>query len=276
MSIKILAVVVLYNESLYDSLTYSTLLSKNEELKVFVYDNSPYPMHKKEDFSHYIYVHDPHNNGLSVAYNKAAFYASSHGYQWILLLDQDTQFQDSLLDDFRHSIMNNPHIYMFAPILCLNDGDNFSPLKFHRKRGISVRLKSGVYTLPMISPVNSGLLISVEKFIEVGGYNSLVRLDFSDFQFIERFSSHYDKFFLIDSIGIQNFSNNVLDKSGLKRRFKIYCECALACDKHNWLDLFNYLSVVLRHSIALSVKSKDLSFFTSFIVNYLFKTSYKK
>ena len=88
---KILCVIVLYKCKLENSKSYQSLLQNNEET-IFVYDNSP--ISQEVHGENIVYIHDSQNGGLSVAYNKAAQYARCNRFDWLLLLDQDTTFQD--------------------------------------------------------------------------------------------------------------------------------------------------------------------------------------
>ena len=53
---KVLCIIVLYNQKLYDSLSYQTGISKflnNNDISLFIYDNSQIPQHIKQDFDQF-------------------------------------------------------------------------------------------------------------------------------------------------------------------------------------------------------------------------------
>ena len=83
-----------------------------------VYDNSllDYQSHEKLG-GNIIYIHDRRNSGVSKAYNIASDYAIKNGYNWILLLDQDTFFPPGSIEKY----IESKHIYkqylLFAPIV---------------------------------------------------------------------------------------------------------------------------------------------------------------
>jgi hypothetical protein len=105
-------------------------------------------------------------------------------------------------------------------------------------------------------------LINVNSFIDCGGYNEQVYLDFSDFQFFERFSKHNKYFFVADIVLQQNLSNSITDSNELLSRFKIYCRCARNCVGTNCMeDIVKYFIVVLGRATKLFIRTRRLSFY---------------
>jgi hypothetical protein len=126
-----------------------------------------------------------------------------------------------------------------------------------------------VNSLSKYSPVNSGMLISTTDFIEVGGYNEKVKLDFSDFQFIERFRKRNNSFFVLATSFQQDFSNDENDLFILNKRYISYCSSAANCQKSSLLDHIQYLLVVLVRGIMLAKRTRSLVFFKTFYKFYL-------
>lgn len=269
--VKILATIVLYNEPLYDTPTYKSLL-KNSGLFIFVYDNSPIRQQntfKSED--NLFYIHDGSNGGVSIAYNAAAKYAIQNGFEWILLLDQDTLFPEGTLEKYYAAIKNHSSEKLFAPHLMLDNNTHFSPSLYRNKRGQSVLLREGIHPLPMYSPVNCGMCIHLKSFWLAGGYNEAVRIDYADFQFIERFASVCPHFCLVDVVAVQSFSNEEKDMKKMSSRFLLYLESIRGCERKNVYENICYLYVVFRHTIALTVRTCNLFFIKVFFKKYLFK-----
>lgn len=240
---------------------------------LFVWDNSPSSQLISDNHKAWVnivYHHCPENLGLSHAYNCAAKFAQEKGYEWIMLLDQDTTFSENVITKIYEAIKCNNNIFLFAPIIRLINGTSFSPTRYKHKRGYSIDLHKGIYSLSKYSPVNSGMVINIKSFWESGGYNSKINLDFADFQFIERFRRIYKTFYLIDTVAIQDFSNDENNIEKLKTRFNIYCECAKKCEKTNLIDYLEYFYSVLRHTIGLIIKTHNFSFFKIFIDKYIF------
>lgn len=267
---KILPVIVLYNQNLYASRTFLSLL-KGTNIPFVIYDNSPIAIHKVGDFGNEIlYKHDKENGGVSRAYNYGASYAKEHGFDWLLLLDQDTLFPEGALMKYDAALQQNPRIMLFSPVIRHSDSRPFSPTRSFLRHAYPVEKKPGrIYSLSKVIPVNSGILVNTEAFLQVDGYDEKLPLDFADFQFIDRFASKYDQFFLIDLICIQDFSNEEQDPDQLVKRFEIFCKSAKHCRKGKIYDSFCFLYIVFRRAVGLTLRTKKLVFLKKVFSDYL-------
>ena len=272
-------VIVLYNTRIEDSKTIFSLNNalqfNGEYLNVLIYDNSPERTEGRTNFEYkrlrIYYVHDSSNGGVSVAYNFGAKYAKNvFNAIWVLLLDQDTSFPIDIFSKFSNSIKKNPDIKLFAPILMTMNNVIFSPCKYYMGRGFPLKMvSSGISSFKNISPVNSGMLINLEQFSNAGMFNENVRLDFSDFQFIERFKRIESFFFIIDAIALQDFSNNETDINKLNKRFEFFCEGAKNSERLNVLDNLKYFIVVFMRATTLFLRTKKAIFFRTFFQFYM-------
>ena len=270
---KILIVIVLYKQSINNSNAYNSLKEYLIDYPIFFYDNSP--EYDKENERYFkledTYTHNPLNPGLSFAYNRAAQYASEKSYKWLLLLDQDTILPDSILDSYQRIIREHPESMLFAPCVKIKNNDYFiSPGKKILKRAVSKGRKIiGELSLKKYTAINSGLLINVNAYLKCGGYNNKVFLDFSDFQFFERFSKYYDNFYAMDITLEQELSNNETDFNRLMNRFRIFCYCARNCERKTFLDIIGYLIVVSGRAIKLFIRTKNFVFFRVVLDNFI-------
>ncbi|WP_071340821.1 glycosyltransferase [Maribacter sp. 1_2014MBL_MicDiv] len=259
-------IVVLYKNNLEESDSFQSILKMNkngEALSVYIYDNSPFPQKiKTYDNLNIYYTHDEKNSGISKAYNSGAKFAKEKEKKWILVLDQDTKLPDSLLNEFDKAIKKHSNIFLFVPKLVLRDGRIFSPFKYRFKRGFHLKkIDSGIHPLTEYAPVNSGMLISIQAFFDSGGYNNKVKLDFSDFQFIERFRKKFFKFCLIEAECLQDFSDDDISVSSQINRFKFFCKGALNIEKHSFLDKLQYHMIVIARAVKLTIRYKKIIFF---------------
>ena len=262
---KILCAIVLYKTSLFDSISYTKCANhaiRDEDFKLYVYDNSPVPLHSVEDLRqlNIEYVSDISNPGVSKAYNSAAKYASNNGYDWLLLLDQDTGFQD---DGYINVCKRNIEIAQYAlyvPLVKKTNGNYFSPqwMKHHIPISI-IKETNKSYPIKNVSVINSGMLINVDAFLQVGGYNENVPLDLADYQFIERLSKNVDDFYLMDYVLYQSFSNDVDSLDSLIFRFKSYCVSSLHYDA-GLVSRCDILFTMLKRCASLSWRTKKLTF----------------
>ena len=267
-------ILVVYNTRLKDAESFQSVKKMRVDatsLDLFVYDNSLLSQRIGKHIGIDItYKHDPENSGVSKAYNTGAAHAQKQQKKWVLLLDQDTTLPPTILEDYERAITENPQIHLFVPILYLNDGKIFSPCTYRFKRGFYPdKIAAGINSFDRLSPVNSGIMVNINAFNKVGGYNAEVKLDFSDFQFIERFRSVYPNFYVLDTKCQQDFSDDEVSFSGQQTRFGFFCEGARNIEKANLWDWFQYNTVVFLRAVKLTARYKRPSFITTYITRFV-------
>lgn len=252
----ILFVIVIYKKHLLESESYRSFLSEEKVKALYVYDNSP--NRQEINFPEVIYNHDSRNLGLSRAYNTAAKYARDRGYSWIILLDQDSDFSSITISDYINAINYTPNIRLFAPLV--QSGEKFmSPSKVHHKHStLQNSVPTGIVNLREYSPINSGMCINVDAFFECGGYNENVPLDYSDFQFVERFRRHYQFAYIIDKVVKQDFSVFSDDEASTLKRYAIFCRCLKGCERSSLSDNFWYFFTVLKRGTSICLRLRTL------------------
>ncbi len=265
---NILPIVVLFHKKLKDSSSLNTLFTKSD-IPFYVHDNSEY-LQGTDDISVLHYYSPQKNIGLSQAYNIAAKFAREHNFEWLLLLDQDSEFPSDAWDIYQEAIKQHPECSVFAPIFHLKNGSSFSPISVSTLFFRAVNLSPGKYNLKKYSPINSGLLIKLDAFERAGGYPENVFLDFADIQFCERLSKKEKQFCLLNMICKQDFSNEEIDIKKLKDRFTLYLRSARACTFSSVYKRLQYKINIIKHTFALSHRTKNYSFVKIFIVEYLF------
>jgi rhamnosyltransferase len=275
----ILAVVVIYNSRIEESETLNTLNksleSTSDYLDVVVYDNSldsdlVNGSVFRKGFLNIHYFHDASNPGVSKAYNIAASYGEFLEKSWLLVLDQDTSFPVDTFSKYISAVKNNFALKLFVPVLKLADGRILSPARYWCKRGFGLkRISLGLHEFNHLSPLNSGMLISLDAFTAVGGYDERVRLDFSDFMFIERFRKRFSEFFVVDVVGVQGFSDEERNVGKLNERFGWYCEGARNCEKESVWDWGQYMAVVCVRASMLAWRTGSLRFYRTLVDRFL-------
>lgn len=262
---KILPIIVIYNDLLKDCQIYKSFLQYYPGV-AFLYDNSKQPINGIYESESVIYVHDKSNGGVSKAYNSGAKWAKEHGFDYVLLLDEDTTFPRDYMEILSKAINANKNCSVFAPQITYGDEERiFSPSKFGRCGKVTgVRLPYGIHSLHDYLPVNSGCGISVKAFYKAGGYNDNIKLDFADFDFFIRLRSIAPTFCLVEGNVHQSFSNEVSDADKLFRRFKMYIDGAVNFGQKSLIGM-----QVLRHTLALTARTKSLRFIKYYLSNYL-------
>ncbi|MCM4150242.1 glycosyltransferase family 2 protein [Arenibacter sp. N53] len=271
---SLLIIIVIYNRALEDCESFQSVLQmteKESDINLYIYDNSKLPQKINDTQGvSMVYNHDSNNSGVSRAYNQGAFHAQKTNKKWILLLDQDTTLPSNILKEYKSSIDRHPDIKLFVPILLLENNRIFSPCVYKFKRGFHPKsINVGVNSLNQLTPVNSGMLINLDSFLNVGGYNDKIKLDFSDFQFIERFRQKYSDFYVLNTTCRQDFSNDEVSYSSQINRFRYYCNGARNIDKPSFIDKCQYGTIVFLRAIMLTIKYRKLRFLLIFINSYL-------
>jgi len=189
---SVLSVVVLYHCKLEESksvISLNTALKKSKiRLTLLVHDNGPESQYTANSFAYgnfdILYQHDPKNLGIGKAYNKGIQIATGQGADWILLLDQDSEFSSDFMDSYLIAIQeySKTGIACIIPqVLSANNNAPLSPSIIY-PGGISRPLKRIVPGIIRqgVTSINSGTFISTPFIKSVGGFNPIYPLDMLD------------------------------------------------------------------------------------------------
>ena len=270
---KILICIVVYNQKISESNAFRDLSKQDTNLYHFFYlfDNSSYKNTVSCTEPNIYYTHHSENPGLSYAFNHAAKFALENGFDWLLLSDQDMCFTADFLQKMQQATIAYPLISLFAPIVKLSNNTLFSPCKFRNMISKPLRsISCGEKSLCITMPINSGLLIKTSHFFEAGGYDENIRIDFCDFAFLNKVKKIDDKYVLIDNIAVQAFSNEEADKDKLLARFLIYLTDAKNYSCDTYIEKFGLFYSVIKHTIALTIRTKSVKFLKLFFDKYFF------
>ncbi len=272
-------VLVLYKVKLEESESFKDItfslcqIRPKNPISILIYDNSP-------DFQNITnenvglwdiqYIHDPENSGLGKAYNIAAEVANKKEKKWLVLLDQDTHFPGDILEKYIKAINNNSNINMFAPILKAQDNKITSPYTnaFLRKKNVSV-INSGIHSLQETGPINSGLCIKVDAYLKSGGYNEKIKLDGTDFQFVNRFRKIYHFYYIVDVIGSQNLSNFETNIDIITTRYINFLRDAKHFENHRPIDSLETFIMVVSRTIKIIYITRNMLFIKLFFKKYI-------
>jgi GT2 family glycosyltransferase len=211
----LLSILVLYKQRLEESKTFTSLFRTSptwdERIHLLVYDNSPVPMHAPGAFDdsggHIHYLSDTSNPCVSSAYNVGARIARELEKPYLLLLDQDTLFPRDALSGYLNAIETHKGCPLFAPML-LCDGKIYSPCRQMLHVHLTLRaMEPGRVSARGKSLLNSGMCIKLDAFDKVGGFDEKIPLDFADHDFMRRYHTHFDSFFLLDMACAHGFSD---------------------------------------------------------------------
>lgn len=196
---EILAVMVRYRMPLEESRTFQGLrcaLASHPDLaasyKVILWDNTPQPLDDPQLPAAFLYRSSKTNLGTSGAFNGALDDARAHGYEWMLLLDQDMEIRA----DFLHALLRHRReveaqgqIAAIVPTVRVGKVV-VSPRRqrFNRLTPYA-RSESGIAPGEAIA-INSGSLVRVSAVEQIGGFSRDFWLDYSDMDLFHRFHLH--------------------------------------------------------------------------------------
>lgn len=100
----IAGVVLLYYP---DSQVFSRMQSYLHHLdRLYVIDNSETPVHPSIDSTRIVYIHDGINQGIASRLNQAAQLSIDEGYDWLLTMDQDSEFTTNSIRNYLECARN--------------------------------------------------------------------------------------------------------------------------------------------------------------------------
>lgn len=258
---ELLVVIVLFKSKPEKSAAYTSIQNTLKDSPffpvIFLYNNGPEQISLHD--TRMLYLEDLRNSGVSKAYNRAAALAGKEKKKWMLLLDQDTRVEVMLFEKFAAAIATHPESKAFVPRMHDRKG-MVSPFYFASGRGRRIRTFKEKCSLTKFRFINSGLLISIEAFLDAGGYDERIPLDFSDIAFGDRLSQVTDHFRVIDASLEHAFSaTSKLPMDEAMARFYYFCIGAEIMGKNSGQN-YRYFMRALLHGLHLSIHYKNFAF----------------
>jgi len=222
-----LAVLVVYRCPLSQSSTWQSISEESERLglviDLMIYDNSPVAQAIPTTSNKIYYQHNEINAGVSKAYNEGFQLAQRLSKKWLLLLDQDSSLPAGWIELYAEAAQYDNQ-NLIAPIVHCGD-EIISPFNYWLCVGRSPKtMSTGTKSLKNSYAINSGLLVPTQLFEKVGGYDELVRLDFSDFVFMHKLKKVKAQLRVINlHLESQLSSHQYEERERAQERFHPYC-----------------------------------------------------
>ena len=228
---EIIFLIVTYKEKYYECDSFTSLLKSFKRsgvpaLNVMVFDNTVDDGWEiaPQSIPHVnvYYYTEKSNRGISHAYNFLALKASDKGFKWMVLLDQDTSLPEDFISQYLTVCSRNK---IYCPKVFV--GDNLmSPSLYKNYRSYPLRqIEPHISEIDLagISCINSGLMINIDYFLSVGGYNENIQLDFCDHDFLLKIKKlGLECIGIIDCKLYQNFSFETHNKEQAITRYKMF------------------------------------------------------
>lgn len=197
------------------------------------------------------------NPGLSYAYNFIGKYALENGFEWMVLLDQDTALPENFFKVYIDAAARKD--FPLKVPLVYSEAGLMSPAKFINFRSRQLSNVKEAMALENISAINSGLMIKTDFFDKVR-YNPSLKLDFCDHDFLLRAAQKIKYLETLKEVSLfQHFSAETHNEKQALRRFGVFKKDikAFSEGRNKWKVLF---FVVLPHALKLALKYKNPSF----------------
>lgn len=265
-----LHVIVIYKVQLTASKSWLTFLSKlPESEKIMVWDNSPQPQSVSQN--NIIYHHCPENLGVSKAYNEGVKKAKTLGIEYLVLMDQDSDFPPEAFEQYQKAIlqMNRndvgcPVIYSTNVLISPFKIVKFKPTYWFEGPIHHIPLPSGEY-----SAINSGLLISTHIIDQAGGFDERLKLDWSDIELFMTLGKSINLKMLPIVIQHQLSVHEKQTTASRLRRFPYYCYGArIVSIKHGGFARLAYMT--FREAAKQTVFNFNVKFAWIWLKHFLF------
>lgn len=246
---KLTFIIVLYNKSLQESLTYKSLILHKSDADIIVYDNSDCKMNTEIPKT-VTYFGDGVNHGLSYAYNYVVNMMKDKNIgnkdnQFLALLDDDTEITDQYLVHMKSSIQNNKEkADIFVPVV-MSGNKIMSPFNVWKDIKILAVKEVAEINPDQVSAINSGLIIRLSVFDQVM-YDENYFLDCVDHDFFRKVRKNQIPVQIVqDTLLYQTFSRDEeCDKNTRLKRFRIYQkDFKYFCSISKLGKVFYYLSI---------------------------------
>lgn len=254
---NILIIVVIYNKLIND-IKY---IEKIKSADILIYDNSKKSQNKPNGAYYY---HNENNGGVSVAYNYGIELAIKLQKDFIILLDQDTSFDEGILGKYYSYIKEFGTSYVYAPIV-KNGVRIYSPYIEGKFKNFPQNTNDfnydKIYNIEGKSLINSGMMIPLDIISDIGPFKEDIKLDFSDTYFVEKYKKKFNEVILMDILLEHELSGDEgKNKEKELFRFKYYCNGAKVFKKTtsnmkrvNRLAFFRMLRLITKYKTLVPI-----------------------
>ena len=194
------------------------VLAANAELldsyRLLLWDNSPEAAQITLGIP-FEYHHAAGNDGVSEAYNGALSICAQRGYEWLLLLDDDTDVTGNFLSgmlEYRRKCDGDGAIAAIAPRL-VDKEFQLSPQRVLKHRAVPVAADTPRVLEDECFAANSGVMMRVEALRAIGGYSLDFWLDYSDIYVFHQIYSAKRRLYFAADLLLQH-SMTMLDYDG--------------------------------------------------------------
>ena len=173
---RILTTIVTFNPDI-SSLTKNLDKISRQVDAVLLFDNNSNNQEeiKNKSFAQNVKAFfNSQNQGLPINYNRAIQYGLKNGFDYLLILDQDSVFDDNFLTEYRKNIFDNS--ICLVPLL-VHSNKNYNDSYSTRTKG---------ETESILRSINSGTLLNLKALPVQLRFDEDLFIDCVDFDFFEK------------------------------------------------------------------------------------------
>lgn len=257
-------VIVLYQCSLDDSISYSTLIKQLDttildyELVIFNNDSK-----RKIESAEYCVVNSEENKKLEGAYNFALARATKNGKNWVLLLDQDTVVPDNYFNVLEQLFSTTFPADLVAVVPTLVSNNKIiSPVKVSSLMRFESELNITGYTNERINALNSLSLFNVPFINSIGGFSKEYPFDMHDHWCYNQVYKHQKLVYVLDLVGEHNSSFVDFEQNVSVSRYKEFLDIQrkFVRDDLSFAVYFFYKIKLLMRGFMQLIKYKNKKF----------------
>jgi len=242
--------VVIYKQSVFDSETLKSLISLRSYVfnsKITIWDNSPTSLPNDEleylklNLNNLSYIHTPENIGLAKIYNEVIKTSNDSGY--VILFDQDSEFDARYFEMLKSGIIEFPTINLFVPLIMHSDSIMSPGYYICFKGSLWKEIKLGKVSSKNMAIITSGMAISSKYLSGVfKGFDEEFVFYGIDTYFSIQYRDQNDFFYVFDC----NFKHDLAINSDEKyddrlRRFKNHRKSLIKLSKRS---VITYLATI--------------------------------
>ena len=185
----------------------AAMSSQGGSVQVLLWDNSPGAGNGEGLPDGVHYFADASNSGLAKAYNHALTWATQHGCNWLLTLDQDTAVPTDFFVRMAAAARESSRFAGIGAIVpqIAAGGKQLSP-NYFQFGAIPRWYRPGYVGVPSepVFAFNSGAMLSVAALQQAGGYDPRFWLDDSDAMIFSKLHEHGKRVYVAGDIQVEH------------------------------------------------------------------------
>lgn len=200
------------------------------------------------------------NLGIGAALNKIFEYANNNNYEYVLTLDHDSICPNDMIKKYVN-YLKIPNVGMLCPNIIDKNMATYFYLKGSTDKGYEFINRT----------IQSGALVNVESWSNVGGFDEAMFIDFVDFDFCKRLTNYDYRILKVNSIVLDHelgkkektiyadFFNKVYEKTG-KRLFLYFTYKNVFSNDRCYYSSRNNIIYIKRYKNSIKLKKEIMDY----------------